>query len=272
MVCDTVKPRRRAASCCSVEVVKGGGGRLPDRVDGHVGHLIGVGRGALQQLAGGFDVGQTHREHGGHFLAAGQGEIGCDAEIFLGAERLDLVLALHDQTGCHRLHAACRQRRLDLFPQHGRKLKTHYAVEHAARLLRVDQIQVYFARMLYGVLDGRAGDLVEHNAVGVLGLEFQHLEQVPRYGLSLAVLIGSQPHGLRLLGILFKIGHKRFLVGRYLIFGFEILVDVNAEILLLEVADMSVARHHLEVGSEIFSDCLGFCRRLHDHQVLQHAA
>ena len=111
---------------------------------------------------------------------------------------------------------------------------------------------------------------MEYDAARMLGFEFQHLEQVPRDSLPLAVLIGSEPYGLGLRGVLLQLGHQRLLVVGNLIDRFEIIVDIDTEVLLLQVADMPVARHHLEIGTEKFPDCLGFGGGLNYNEILQH--
>ena len=81
-----------------------------------------------------------------------------------------LTLALHHQTYCHRLHTSGTQSGRNLAPQNRTKLKTYYTVEHATRLLRVNQIIIYIARMSDGLFDGRLCYLVECYTMGVLGL------------------------------------------------------------------------------------------------------
>ena len=117
---------------------------------------------------------------------------------------------------------------------------------------------------LDGLQDGRLGDFVEHNAVGLLLVEAEHLAEVPRDGFSLAVLIGCQPYLLGFLGLRTQVCHQLGLLFRNFIFRFERLL-VDAQLFLLQVADMAIARHHLEVRTEELLNCLRFCRRLHDH-------
>ena len=119
-----------------------------------------------------------------------------DTVVWCRLEGYDLALALHDETYGHTLHAACRERRLDLLPQYGRELEAHDAVEYAACLLGVDQIHVYGSRRLDGVQYGGLGDLVEDDTLGLVYGQVENLGQMPRYGLSLAVLIGCQPYGI----------------------------------------------------------------------------
>ena len=84
------------------------------------------------------------------------------------------------------------------FPQYGAKLESHYAVEHASRLLGVDAVYVDAPRVGYGVEYGVFCYFVEHYATRVVGVESEHFIEVPGYGFSLAVFIGSQPDRLGL--------------------------------------------------------------------------
>ncbi len=205
--------------------------------------------------------------------AVGCCEVGGDAVELLGGEFLDFVLALHNQSHGHRLHAAGRKRRLDFLPQHRRELEAHDAVEHAAGLLCVDEVEVDVARVGYGVEDGILGDFVEYDAAGILRLEFQHFVEVPGDSFPFAVLIGSEPYGLGLAGVFAEFGHKGFLVVGNFVDGLETVAfsrDVDAEIFFGQVANVAVARLHKEVGPEKFSDGLGFGRRLYDNKIFRH--
>ncbi len=226
-------------------------------VDG--GHLEGVADRCRQQL---FGLGLRAKACGQRAvdsLPVGETEPRADTEVFLRSEAFYLILPLHDEPHGHRLDASGRQGGLDFLPQHGRQLEAHDAIEHTARLLGVDEVDVDVAGILDGVEDGVLGDFVEDDAAGVGRLELQHLEQVPGNGLPLAVLIGSQPDGLGLLGAFLQLGHEGLLVVGNLVDGREAVVDIDAEILLFQIADMSVARHHLEVRPEEFPDGLRFC-------------
>ena len=79
----------------------------------------------------------------------------------------------------------------DAAPQHRRHLVPDEAVEDAPALLRLDQLHVELAPVRDRVVDRLAGDLVEHHALDRhLGPE--HLDEVPRDGLALAVLVGRE--------------------------------------------------------------------------------
>ena len=123
--------------------------------------------------------------------------------------------------------------------------------------------------MLYGLQDGVLGDFVEHDAFRGAGVQSEHFTQVPADGFSLAVLIGSQPYGGGLLCLLLQFGYHFCLVGWYLVLWFEGLL-VNAETLLLEVADVPVTGHHAVVLSQKLFNRFGLCGALYNHQILFH--
>ena len=82
-------------------------------------------------------------------------------------------------------------------------------VKDASRLLGVNKAAVDLAGVLKRCLDGRRGDLVEHHpAHRHVRWRVQHLEQVPRNGLSLAVLISGE---IQLVGLLEQLAQLRHL-------------------------------------------------------------
>ena len=179
-------------------------------------------------------------------FGGGQHELRADMVIGLALELLDFALALHNQPHSHALHPSGRQRRLHLAPEHGRELESHQSVEHATCLLCVHKVHVEAARMLDGVENGRLRNLVKHNAVRILLVESEHLAQMPRNGLSLAVFIACEPHLLGLLRTLSQVCNDFFLLLGNLIVGLQ-RRGVDAHVLLFQVADVAIRRHHLEI-------------------------
>ena len=195
-----------------------------------------------------------------------------NAEICNRLKVDDLALALNQQTHRNTLHAACRQTRLDLLPEYGRQLETYQAVQHATSLLRIDQIHIDSSRLLDCAEDCLFGDFVEYDTFGCIDGQIQHLGQVPSDSLSLAVLIGSQPHGLDAMRQLAQLGYHLFLILRDLIDGAKATVEVDTQILLCEVADMAEARLHDIVLTQKFFDRLCLGRRLDDYQIFLHCS
>jgi len=118
---------------------------------------------------------------------------------------------------------------------------------------------------LQRVQDGWFCDLVEHYALGVLGIQFQDLVQMPRYGLSLAVLIACQIHHAGVLGGGLQLSYQFLLVVRNLVDRREAVLYIEAHAPFLQVAYVSFARHNLEVRSKESADGLRLVRRLYDH-------
>ena len=122
-----------------------------------------------------------------------------DVPVRRRPERHALAFALHDDARRDGLHAARRQLRHDLLPQHRADLVTVETVEDAAGLLGVDQVGVEFA----GVLRRPrriAGSVISWNTIrrtGNLGLE--GLEEMPGDGLALAVGVSGEEE---LVGVL----------------------------------------------------------------------
>ena len=112
---------------------------------------------------------------------------------------MDLLLSLHDDPDSNRLDTTCREAWTDLTPEDRRELEAHQPIKHTPCLLRIDHLQIYGARTLQSILDGRLGDLMEYDPILLLLTQTKHLRQVPRNRLTLAVFIGSEPDVIRLL-------------------------------------------------------------------------
>jgi len=125
--------------------------------------------------------------------------------------------------------------------------------------------------MLYGIEDGTLGNLVEHDARGVPLVQSEHLAEMPTDGLSLAVLIGCQPNVAGCLGAFLQVGHYFLLLLGNLIVGFE-SIFIDAEFFFLQVADVSVRRHHLKILAKKFLYGLGLGRTLYDNQIILHTS
>ena len=190
-----------------------------------------------------------------------------DRPVLLRLERLDLPLALDDEPQCNRLHTPRREPVADLIVQKRRELVAHKAVEHAARLLRVDEVIVDRARRLQGMADRLGRNFIELDAVlAVLGKP-QHRLQVPADRLALAVRVGCK---------IYPVGVRRF-VGEALddrllprgidVAGFIIFIGRDAELLLRQVADMSARGVHPIFPLQVAGDGFRLARRLNDDEI-----
>ena len=96
-----------------------------------------------------------------------------DGPVFLLNERFDLALTLDDQAKSDGLYASGGEAAADFVPEQRRNLVADDAVEHAARLLGIDQVAIDRSRVLEGVLHGALGDFVERHPADIdVGLPF----------------------------------------------------------------------------------------------------
>ena len=119
-------------------------------------------------------------------------ERGPQGPVLAGAEGLDLALALDDQPHGHRLDAARREAAADLARDERAEGVADHAIDDAARLLGVDEVDVDRARMGEGLADGALGDLVEGHAALLGDGHAGRLGHVPGDGLTLAIEVGGQ--------------------------------------------------------------------------------
>ncbi len=206
-------------------------------------------------------------------VVAGQGaelqlaQLGGDCPVLLRVERLDLALALHHQPHRHALHAPSRQAALHLAPQQRAELIAHQPVEHTPRLLRLDAVHVDGPRLGEGGADGRLGDLLEDDALGARRVHFGRLAHVPGDGLALAVGVGGQEDlvgpGRGFLQLL----HQRPLLVGHAVLWREVVIDIDAQTRLQQVAHVAQAGFDHVAAAQIAADGLGLGRRLDDDQL-----
>ena len=173
--------------------------------------------------------------------AGGSGQRGHQIPVRRGDEGEPLPLPIDDEPGRGGLHATGGEPRTDLAPEHRRDLESVEAVEDATGLLCVDERGVELAEVLLRALDGLLGDLVEHHPLHG-DLRLQHLEEVPRDGLALAVLIRCE---VELVGVFegaLQIGDGLLLRVADHVIRSEVVLDVDREL-----ADGAL----LELGGEV---------------------
>ena len=109
-----------------------------------------------------------------------------------------------------------------------RHFEADEAVEDASALLCLDQLHVEVSPVLDRVGDRLVGDLVEDHALhGNLWL--QHLQEVPRDRLALAVFVGREVELARVLERGLELRDHALLVFRHDVHGREVVIDVDAE-------------------------------------------
>ena len=202
------------------------------------------------------------------------------APVFFGDEGADLVLALDDHAQGDRLDSARTQAPCHLLPQEGRDLVAHDPIEDPPGLLRVDLEFVDAVGIAEGPLDLGARDGVEDHPLGELGIDPQHLRQVPCDRLSLSVEVRRKPHIDRFLSGLLELGDDLLLGRQHLIRRPEMILDVNARHRLLttlrrprgKITHVTDRCAHDEVVAQIAIDRPSLGRRLHDDQMTARGA
>ena len=194
-------------------------------------------------------------------------EHGLHPVIRFRAERHYLLFPVNDYSQGDALNAACRQFGLDFLPKDGGKLESHEAVHHAARLLGVHQVHINAPGGLDRIQDRSFGNLVEHYPAGLGGVQLQGFAKVPGYGLSLAVLIGGQPHGAGGIGHFLEFVNKFLLLRGNHIFRLETVVDVHAQLTLLQIPDVAQTGPHSEFVAQIFLYGPHFSGGLDDYKI-----
>ena len=210
---------------------------------------------------------RQRREARGEFFCGGRGaEQRVDVPVFLGLERLDLLFPVHDQAHGHALHTPRGKPPAHLFPQKGRELVAHQAVQHTAGLLGVEQVHINGARRGHALRHALFGDLAEGDAVFRRSVQAQQIGQMPADGLALTVRVGGEEHFVALLGQALKLLDDFFLALDVDILGSVAVLDVNAKLALGQVADVAHGGRHLISAAQVLADGLGFRRGFYDHE------
>ena len=194
-------------------------------------------------------------------------ELRVERPVFLGLEALDLLFALVHHARGDGLHTARGKTAAHLLPKERGQLVAHDAVEHAARLLRVHEVLVDLARARDALLHDVLRDLVEGHAPGLLIVQVEQILEMPRDGFALAVRVRREIDGVALLRGLLQLADQGLLAADGLIIGLEIVLDVDAQLALGQVAQMAHAGLDRVAPAEIFPDGFRLGRRLDDHQI-----
>ena len=93
--------------------------------------------------------------------------------------------------------------------------------------------------MLDGILDRRLGDFIEHDAAVFLRIEPQDIRQMPGNRLALAIRVTCEIDFIRILGIFFERLDEVALATDVDVFRLELVIYVDAELALRQIAQMS---------------------------------
>jgi hypothetical protein len=185
-------------------------------------------------------------------------------------KRTDLALAFDNQTYRHGLHATRGKSAPHFIPEQRRNLIAHQPVEHAARLLRIDEILIHVPRMLERFLHGLFSDLVKGYAANLFllfGRRTQLNCEMVCDRLALAVRVrrqkdliglGRRPLQLRDDFLLARRNNQRRL--KCAAFQF------NTNVVFRQVHDVAHRGQHLKALAQILLNRLRLGRGLDDHQ------
>ena len=179
--------------------------------------------------------------------------------VFLGDELPDLLLAIADQLERHRLHASRTESAANLVPQDGADLVSDEPVEHAARLLRIDHLHVDHARVLHRFLHRLLRDLVEHQAVDLFLLPAELFGEVPADRFAFPIGVGCDVDVGGVLRGALQLGNHFLARRQQLVHRCKAFIDIDAELALRKIADVSHRREHFVLASEIL--VYRFCLR-----------
>ena len=96
-------------------------------------------------------------------------QISNNRPIFLGPERFDLALAIHDHPQRDRLNTPRRLCPRQLAPQHGRQRKPDKIVQRPSRTIGIDEVIIERTRRCHRFQHRCFGDRVEGHALDFLG-------------------------------------------------------------------------------------------------------
>ncbi|OQA94006.1 MAG: hypothetical protein BWY25_03024 [Chloroflexi bacterium ADurb.Bin222] len=159
-----------------------------------------------------------------------------ESPILLRHESFNLAFTFDHQAERHGLYAPGRESAANLAPQQGAEVVADQTVQHAARLLRVHQVEAEGTGMRKGFRHGGLSNLMEDDAMGALGRQLQDLAQVPGDGFAFAVGVGGEVDIAGFGGGRLELfDHGAFFV-RDAVFGREVVLHIHGELGAQQVA------------------------------------
>ena len=117
------------------------------------------------------------------------------------------------------------------------------------------------------MLYARLGDLIERDTVLTVRVQPQNIGQVPGDRLALAVRVGGKIDTVTLLGRLFQLLDECALPLDNLISRLKVVLNVDTQARLRQIAHMAHGGGHLIAAAQIFFDGLRLGGRLHDYKL-----
>ena len=125
-------------------------------------------------------------------VAARRGRVSINFPELFWNKCFDFAFTLNHQTHSHRLYATGRQTTRNFFPQQWRHHIAHNTVHKAARLLRINTIDVQLARFFKRLANSIFGNFVKHHAAVAGVVATDDFPQVPCNGFPFAVKVGCE--------------------------------------------------------------------------------
>ena len=186
--------------------------------------------------------------------------------VLFGLECLDLTLPITDQAYGHRLNTSGGQPLAHFAPEKRRQLIADDTIEHTSCLLRIHLLHVNGARVPHCFLNRRLCDLMEDNPTIILRVDPKDVRQMPCNRLPLTVGIACEIDLIRILGLFFECADEVALAAHINVFRRKFIFDIDAELALRQIAQMSHGGSHNVVFSKMSLNRLCLCRRLHNHE------
>src|SRR5581483_2831353 len=178
-----------------------------------------------------------------------------------------------DQPHGDRLHAPGGQAAPHFVPEQRADFVTDQPVQHAARLLRINQIVVDLNGLLESFLNGRFGDLVEEDAIDLTLLfaaPADFFGDVAADGFAFTVGVGGDVNRLGVFGGFLQLSDDLFLARHDFVSRLEVVFDVHAEAFFREVLDVTDRGENFVIPAQIFVDRFRLRRRFDDNERFSH--
>src|ERR1700674_451323 len=183
-------------------------------------------------------------------------------------ELFDLLFPLADQPDRDRLHAARAQALSNLLPEQGAQLVADQPVDHAASLLRVDEILIHRTQRVERLFHSTGRNLVQLDPLWVLQVE--NVRKMPGDRLALAVRVRCQQDFGGAFGGGLQILDRRFLARDRDVFRLEGMLDVDPKRALRQVAHVTHRGANVVFGTKKPAKRFGLRGRFNDDQWVCH--
>ena len=121
--------------------------------------------------------------------------------------------------------------------------------------------------MAHTCLDAALCDLAERYTHRCVRAYPKDVCKVPRNSFSLSIRVGRKIYYVRCLCVFLKLFYKSRLIFLVLILRLKVVVNVNSELRLRQVTDMTYRCYYGIILSEIFLNCFRLRRRLNYYQM-----